>query len=66
MRTYESIAKELGMTRSGVRKIEQRALVKASAILEKHGYTLEDLFSEPIQDTSELEYATIQSIADME
>ena len=66
MRTYESIAKELGMTRSGVRKIEQRALKKASAILEKHGYTLEDLFSEPIQDTNELEYATIQAIADMD
>jgi len=66
MRTYESIAKELGMTRSGVRKIEQRALKKASAILEKHGYTLEDLFSEPVADTNELEYATIQAIADME
>ena len=65
MKTYNEIAQELGMTRSGVRKIEQKALQKASAILEKHGYEISDLLGD-IEDTNELDYATIQSIADME
>ena len=44
--TYEEIAKEMGMTRSGVRKIEQRALRKAVAILKSYGYAAEDFFED--------------------
>jgi predicted transcriptional regulator len=45
--TYEEIAQELGMTRSGVRKLEQRALRKLRRGLEDRGYTLEDILPEP-------------------
>jgi DNA-directed RNA polymerase sigma subunit (sigma70/sigma32) len=35
------------MTRSGVRKLEQRALRKLRRGLEDRGYTLEDILPEP-------------------
>ena len=42
----------MGLSKSGVRKIEQRALAKASRILAEHGYTLADLFLPEIDNTS--------------
>ncbi len=50
--TYEEIGREMGLSKSGVRKIEQRALAKASRILAEHGYTLADLFLPEIDNTS--------------
>jgi DNA-directed RNA polymerase sigma subunit (sigma70/sigma32) len=41
--TYDEIATELGMTRSGVRKLEQRALRKVKKALDKRGMTLDDI-----------------------
>ena len=40
--TYEEIAKELGVTRSAARKIEQRALRKLRKALKEKGLTLGD------------------------
>jgi DNA-directed RNA polymerase sigma subunit (sigma70/sigma32) len=41
--TYEEIAEDMGMTRSGVRKLEQRALRKVKKALDKRGMTLDDI-----------------------
>ncbi len=41
--TYEEIAQELGITRSAVRKIEQRALRKVRKALKEKGIELDDL-----------------------
>jgi DNA-directed RNA polymerase sigma subunit (sigma70/sigma32) len=41
--TYEEIAEEMGMTRSGVRKLEQRALRKVRRELDKRGMSFDDL-----------------------
>jgi DNA-directed RNA polymerase sigma subunit (sigma70/sigma32) len=41
--TYEEIAKEMDMTPSGVRKLEQRALRKVRKELSKRGMTLDDI-----------------------
>jgi predicted transcriptional regulator len=41
--TYEEIAEELGITRSAVRKIEQRAMRKVRKALKRKGMTLDDL-----------------------
>jgi transcriptional regulator len=41
--TYEEIAQELDMTRSGVRKLEQRALRKLRRELSKRNMSFEDL-----------------------
>ncbi len=41
--TLEEISQELGVSRERVRQLENRALGKARAILERHGYRLEDL-----------------------
>lgn len=43
MKTYEEIALELGLTKSSVRKIEQRALRKLRKALESRGMVLSDL-----------------------
>ena len=41
--TYDEIAKELGVTRSAVHKIEQRALRKLRKALKEKGIELDDL-----------------------
>ncbi len=41
--TLEEIGQELGVTRERVRQLEARALRKAKKILERWGYTLQDL-----------------------
>lgn len=41
--TYEEIAVEMGLTKSAVRKIEQRALRKLRKALESKGMVLSDL-----------------------
>ncbi len=43
MATYEEIAEALGMTRSAVRKVEQRALRKLHRALKQRGMSFEDL-----------------------
>jgi len=53
LHTYEEIALELGMTRSAVRKIEQRALRKLGKALRAKGLTFDDLL--PTQETFERE-----------
>ena len=40
--TYAEIAKELGVTRSAARKIEQRAIQKLRRALKAKGLTLQD------------------------
>ncbi len=42
-RTLGEVARELGISPERVRQLENRALAKARAILERHGYRLEDL-----------------------
>jgi DNA-directed RNA polymerase sigma subunit (sigma70/sigma32) len=41
--TLEQVSLELGVTRERARQIEQAALRKARRILERRGFTLEDL-----------------------
>jgi transcriptional regulator with XRE-family HTH domain len=41
--TLQEIADELGVSKPMVYKIEQRALKKARALMEKHGLTLEEV-----------------------
>jgi len=43
MMSYEQIAQRLGLSKSSVRRIEQRALRKIRRRLEGSGYTLEDM-----------------------
>lgn len=43
MMTYEEIALEMGLTKSSVRRIEQRALRKLRKALESKGMVLSDL-----------------------
>jgi len=43
LHTYEEIAQEMGMTRSGARKMEQRALRKLKKALAERGMGFEDL-----------------------
>lgn len=43
MMSYEQIAQQLGLSKSSVRRIEQRALRKIRRRLEGSGYTLEDM-----------------------
>lgn len=44
--TLEEIGKELGITRERARQLEANGLAKAKAILERRGYTLQDLLPE--------------------
>ena len=57
MATYEEIAAEMGLTRSAVRKIEQRALRKLHMALEDKGLSFADLLptEEPFTRT-DMEY----------
>ena len=55
LHTYEEIAAELSMTRSAVRKIEQRALRKLGKALRAKGMSFEDLIpTEEIFEREEL------------
>ena len=43
--SLQEIADQMGISKQMVYKIEQRALRKARAILEAHGYTMRDLIN---------------------
>jgi DNA-directed RNA polymerase sigma subunit (sigma70/sigma32) len=57
--TYEEIAEEMGMTRSGVRKLEQRALRKLHKALHDKGMSFDDLL--PTHTHFESEYDGTQT-----
>lgn len=42
-KSLEEVSQELGISRERVRQLENRALAKAKQILERRGYTLQDL-----------------------
>ena len=44
--TLEECAVYFGVTRERVRQIEAKALKKAKRILERHGYTIDDLLGD--------------------
>ena len=41
--TLDEVGRELGVSRERIRQLENRALAKAKKILERRGYTLQDL-----------------------
>lgn len=41
--TLDEVGLELGVSRERIRQLENRALAKAKVILERRGYTLQDL-----------------------
>lgn len=59
--TYEEIAEELGMTRSGVRKIEQRALRKLKRALDKRGMSLDDILPSTTHFDGETPWDTLDT-----
>lgn len=48
--TLDEIGRELGISRERVRQLEKRALTKAQALLQKRGFTLQDLLVESRHD----------------
>lgn len=53
MATYEEIAQDMGLTRSAVRKIEQRALRKLKSALADRGMSFDDLLPTEQQFTQD-------------
>ena len=56
--TYEEVAEALGMTRSGARRLEQRALRKLKRALSRKGLVFEDLLPTHTQYEGDTQWDT--------